>query len=621
MPITLAPGVRLFVLLALYALASVASLFFSYLLRFDFEIPTNYFEQARTVILWVLPLKLLLLAAFGQFRSLLSFFSFPDAKRLVLAMGIAALIMLGVWYLISPRYAPPRSVIVTDFLTLLFFLYGIRATFRVIREKAHQTRTIVASRKGTAIIGAGFSGAALCHEIQARRGLGMNVVAFFDDDPRKHGTQVHGINVYGAPERLPGLKEELGLQKAIIAMPSASSKRVREVFCILNQHGLENDILPSMSEILEKRVTVSRLRQVELQDLLGRKQVHLETDAIRETLQGSTVMITGGGGSIGTELCRQVAANFPALLVVIERSEFAAFQIEQELRSQFPELALDVQVADVRDEARLRGVLDSRRPSIVFHAAAHKHVPMMERQGAEAIMNNTLATAKLARWCADAGTSLFLLISTDKAINPTSLMGASKRLAELGLQALQQEFAGRIRFAAVRFGNVLGSSGSVIPIFKKQIAEGGPVTVTHPEVTRYFMTVHEAAGLVIQSATLCEGGEIFVLDMGEQMKVSDMARQMIALSGLRPGEDIEIRYIGLRPGEKLFEELWHNGERLEQTRHPKIRALVSAPPSSTLLKAQFQEIEGNLPRMHEAELKAWIQLFVPEYGPSPSQSL
>ena len=443
--------------------------------------------------------------------------------------------MLSVWYLISPRYAPPRSVIVTDFLTSLFCLYGIRATFRVIREKAHQTRTIAAGSKRTAIIGAGFSGAALSHEIQTRRGLGMNVVAFFDDDTRKHGTQIHGINVYGSPERLPGLKDELGLQKAIIAMPSASAKRVREVFCILNQQGLENDILPSMSEILEKRVTVSRLRQVELQDLLGRRPVHLETDAIREMLAGSIVMITGGGGSIGSELCRQVAANFPALLVVIERSELAAFQIEQELRSQFPELTLDVQVADIRDEARIRDILGKHHPSVVFHAAAHKHVPMMERQGAEAIMNNSLATAKLARWCAEMQCSLFLLISTDKAINPTSLMGASKRLAELSLQVLQQEFAGRMRFAAVRFGNVLGSSGSVIPIFKKQIAEGGPVTVTHPEVTRYFMTVHEAVGLVIQSAMFCRGGEIFVLDMGEQMKISDMARQMIALSGLRPG--------------------------------------------------------------------------------------
>jgi FlaA1/EpsC-like NDP-sugar epimerase len=313
-------------------------------------------------------------------------------------------------------------------------------------------------------------------------------------------------------------------------------------------------------------------------------------------------MITGGGGSIGSELCRQVAANFPALLVVVERSEFAAFQIEQELRSQFPELSLDVQVADVRDEGRMRGVLSSRRPSFVFHAAAHKHVPMMERQGAEAIANNTLATAKLARWCAETECSLFLLISTDKAINPTSLMGASKRLAELGLQALQLEFDGRMRFAAVRVGNVLGSSGSVIPIFKKQIAEGGPVTVTHPEVTRYFMTVHEAVGLVIQSATFCQGGEIFVLDMGEQMKISDMARQMIALSGLRPGEDIEIRYIGLRPGEKLYEELWHNGERLEKTRHPKIRALVSTPPNAELLREHFDGIETKLPGLPEVEL-------------------
>jgi FlaA1/EpsC-like NDP-sugar epimerase len=311
-----------------------------------------------------------------------------------------------------------------------------------------------------------------------------------------------------------------------------------------------------------------------------------------------------------------VAANFPSQLVVVERSEFAAFQIEQELRSHFPELSLDVQVADVRDEARMRRLLSSRRPAFVFHAAAHKHVPMMERQGAEAITNNTLATAKLARWCAETECSLFLLISTDKAINPTSLMGASKRLAELGLQGLQQEFAGRMRFAAVRFGNVLGSSGSVIPIFKKQIAEGGPVTVTHPEVTRYFMTVHEAVGLVIQSATFCQGGEIFVLDMGEQMKILDMARQMITLSGLRPEEDIEIRYIGLRPGEKLYEELWHNGERLEKTSHPKIRALVSTPPNARLLKAHFEEIETSVLGMPEAELKAWIERIVPEYGPS-----
>jgi len=609
--ISLSPTWRFVVLLALYSGIMLASLVASYLLRFDFAIQEPYRHQLWIVALWVVPLKVACLALFGQFRTLLSYFSFPDAKRLVFALGVSAAGMFAIWYFVDPAYAPPRAVIVTDYVISLLALFGSRAAFRVLRENSYGS-LVPGSTKKVLIIGAGASGAALCQEIHSRRGLGMSVMAFFDDSPDKVGTQIHGITVFGPPERIPELLPELNLQKAIIAMPSASSSRIKEVIAILNSCQLDHDILPSMSQLLEGHVTVSRLRHVELEDLLGREPVRLQTDSIRDILHGAVVMVTGGGGSIGSELCRQVASNRPAKLVLVERSESAAFVIEQELRGTFPWLDLDVQVADVRDECRVRALLAAHPPGVVFHAAAHKHVPLMEQQPAEALENNAIATALFSRWCAEAGVGTFVLISTDKAINPTSVMGATKRLAELSLRAHQASGKWRTRFASVRFGNVLGSSGSVIPIFKQQIARGGPVTVTHPDVMRYFMTIPEAVGLVIQTATLARGGEIFILDMGEQMKIVDMARQLIRLSGLEPDRDIAIAFTGLRPGEKLYEELLHHRENTHGTTHPKILRLEANPEEENGLLVELEEMTP-AHRFSAGEVRKKLSQWVPEY--------
>jgi FlaA1/EpsC-like NDP-sugar epimerase len=384
---------------------------------------------------------------------------------------------------------------------------------------------------------------------------------------------------------------------------------------LLQKAHLKFETVPALDQLATGRVKVSQLRTVEIQDLLGRDPVLLETENITEILKGKVVMVTGAGGSIGSELCRQIASFTPQRLLMVEQSEVQIFQIEQELIEKGYSGIILPLVADITDEARMRYIFSRFSPSVIFHAAAHKHVSMMESQPSEAIKNNTFGTALMARLALEHNTNRFVLISTDKAINPTNVMGASKRLAEIFLQALANSNGGNTKFMAVRFGNVLGSSGSVIPIFKAQIAAGGPVKVTHPEVTRYFMTIPEAAGLVLQSASQGSGGEIFVLDMGAPVKIVDLARQLIELSGLKPDEDIEIEFVGLRPGEKLFEELSHKGENITPTNHPKIMRFVTEPQRLQEVEAVLEGLKSEL---HQAEpdlLKMLLKSAVPEYQP------
>jgi FlaA1/EpsC-like NDP-sugar epimerase len=363
-------------------------------------------------------------------------------------------------------------------------------------------------------------------------------------------------------------------------------------------------------------VQVSKIRPVQVEDLLGREQVDLKNPAVSDLLSGKVVLVTGAGGSIGAELCRQIAGYNPQRLLLVEQAEGSLFTIENELLERGYQHAIVPLVADITDVERMRSILTRYRPEIIFHAAAHKHVYMMERQAGEAVKNNTTGTRQLAELAAELGVAAFALISTDKAINPTSAMGVSKRLAEKHVQALQRRAGNKTVFSAVRFGNVLGSSGSVVPIFKQQIAVGGPVTVTHPDVTRYFMTIPEAVGLVLQATVLAQGGELFVLDMGKPVKIVDLARQLIELSGLRPDEDIEIKFTGLKPGEKLFEELQHGSELLKQTAHPRIQLLASesAPPVDWIRRC-IGEVEEPAGRLEPAELKRRIKALVPEYQP------
>jgi FlaA1/EpsC-like NDP-sugar epimerase len=514
------------------------------------------------------------------------------------------------------RPAPPRGVIMADFVLSLAFLTMIRLGFRMYRER-FLTKSSKSHRRArrVGIIGAGDVGASLAKELMTRRSLGLTPVVFFDDDRAKWHSRVHDVPVVGAPEALLEADLNLELEEVIIAMPSAPAKRIAEVVKILQRSHLRFETVPSIDQLATGQVKVSQLRNVEIQDLLGRAPVKLDSENIRQVLTNRVVAVTGAGGSIGGELCRQIAAFNPTRLLLIEQSEVQMFQIEQELVERgFGGIILPL-VADILDDARMRFIMERFKPNVMFHAAAHKHVPMMESQPSEAIKNNTFGTAHLCDLALEYGVERFVLISTDKAINPTNVMGASKRLAEIYLQALHAANSSKTKFMAVRFGNVLGSSGSVIPVFKKQIAAGGPVKVTHPDVTRYFMTIPEAAGLVLQSGAQGSGGEIFVLDMGQPVKIIDLARSLIELSGLKPGEDIDIEFVGLRPGEKLFEELSHQGENITSTHHPKIMRFVSQPLALPKVKLIFENLSNEIHRAESAQLKLLLQEAVPEYKP------
>jgi len=510
----------------------------------------------------------------------------------------------------------PRGVLVSDMVISFLGLSAFRAALRAYREKlAIQPGgpSPSARRHRTAIVGAGASGAALLRDIHGRQGLGLEVVCFLDDDRSKIGSTLHGTRVLGPLRRLAVVARELDLHKIIIAMPSAKPAVIKQIVEQANAAGLDHDILPSVAQLLHRQVTVSHLRRVDPEDLLGREAVALDHAGIAALLKDRTVMVTGAGGSIGSELCRQIAGQTPRRLVMVERAEPALFSIEQELAKSHPYVELVSSAVSVCDEGGMEELFVRHRPAIVFHAAAHKHVPLMEHQPAEALRNNAGGTEIVARLAARHNAEKFVLVSTDKAVNPTNVMGATKRLAEMIVEEYQVEQGAHCAFAAVRFGNVLGSSGSVVPTFRRQIAEGGPVTVTHPEVTRFFMSIPEAVGLILQSACQARGGEIFVLDMGDPVKIVDLARQMIELSGFKPEEDIAITYIGLRPGEKLYEEPIHEMENVEPTSHPKVRRLANGRGHDQGgLLAEFAAFRRATP--HDADrIKAWLAAKIPEY--------
>lgn len=604
-------------LLVFYAAGLAAAFHTAYEIRWDFDTPADFAAQ-RGVLVWtIVGYKLLLLHSFGQFRSMLSYFSLADFSAIVASMSAASGIMLGLWYFAEPAAAPPRGVILADFVFSIGLLAAFRLSLRMMRSRViDQTRGGRVFERRIGILGAGDVGAALAKDLLSRRGAGLRPVVFLDDHPGKIGRSLHGLAVRGPIGDLAAVAKETQLNEAIIAMPSATPRKIKEIVDLCRNLGLKVELVPSVTQLALGEVKIDRVRPVELEDLLGRAPVNLDSDEIARLIAGRVVLVTGAGGSIGSELCRQILANKPRGLVLVEQAEIALFDVEADLAPRAKGVPVHGHIADVTDETRMTGIFAAHRPGLVFHAAAHKHVPLMERQPGEALKNNTLGTALLARLAAEHGVGRFILISTDKAINPTSAMGVSKRLAEKAIQAAQGAPGNTTVFMAVRFGNVLGSSGSVIPVFKKQIAQGGPVTVTHPEITRYFMTIPEAVGLVLQAATQGAGGEIFVLDMGAPVKIHDVARQMIELSGFRPGVDIEIEFVGLRPGEKLFEELRHSEETHEPTRHPRVLRLKNAPggdgaPSEAWLGNLRSAIGTETP----AQLRARLRALVPEYTP------
>ncbi len=600
----------------------LASLWLGYQLRFDFAVPPEVITAALWASLWVVSLKLFCLWRFRQFQVLLRYFSTSDFTTLFWALFTASLFVYGIASHLGWAYAPPRSVVVADFGFSLIGLAGLRLGFRrwfahrLAPEKAVPHRR--ARRAG--IIGAGLVGATLAQEFANRRELGLQAVAFFDDDRSKWGHRILNVPVVGAPETLLTDQLNLELEEVVIAMPSAPTRRVAEIMRTLQKLQVRFSTVPSCYELTTGQAKVTQLRAVELEDLLGREQVQLANENVRHILHDQVVMVTGAGGSIGSELCRQIAAYAPKKLLLVEQSEVQLFQIEQNLIECGFRKDIVPLLANVLDHRRIDYLFQAYAPRVVFHAAAHKHVPMTEMQPSEAVKNNALATLQLAECCLRYLVDRFVLISSDKAINPTNVMGATKRLAEICVQSLHAEYPEATRFMAVRFGNVLGSSGSVVPIFNKQIAAGGPVTVTHPDVTRYFMTIPEAVGLVLQSAALGSGGEIFTLDMGKPVKIVDLARQLISLSGFTPDKDIRIEFTGLRPGEKLFEELSYKGEHIVPTRHPKIMRLLCEPPSFAQVRSLLLDLVAKLDETNCDQLKCQLQKIVPEYQPQLRQT-
>ena len=613
---------RWLLILGAYSTILICSIWLSYQLRFDFfveRIPRQleYVPKIPLVMFWVVSLKLVVLFWFRQYRGLVSFFGTPDLYRLGKAVTVASAIIAIIRLQFSSIYIPPRGVILIDFVLSFVMLAGFRTACRVVREVLTKPAGVTGREQAyrIVIVGAGDVGAGLAKDLLNRPGLGRLPVAFVDDDPDKIGNHIHNIPVLGRVECLSDAKSKLKLEEAIIAMPHAPAKRVGEVVHVLQKLHLKFVTVPSLDQMATGKVKLSQLRPVEIQDLLRREPVEIERESIKTIIEGRSVVVTGAGGSIGSELCRQIVSFNPSRLVLLDQSEYLLFEIEQELVEVGFGGIIIPSVCNILDEKRVREVFSRYVPEVVFHAAALKHVPMMELQPSEAVKVNTLGTALLARVAIEANIARFVMISTDKAINPTNVMGATKRLAEIYLQSLSRSRNSVTKFMAVRFGNVLGSSGSVIPTFKRQIASGGPVRVTHPDVTRYFMTIPEAVGLVLQCGVLGKGSEIFVLDMGEPVKIVDLARNLIELSGLRPEEDIEIEFVGLRPGEKLFEELQHKSENVEETAHPKIMCLRSESLNFDEIKQSLDKLSEDLNSVDPGVIKTRLKTFVPEYRP------
>lgn len=609
-------NLRTLSLVLVYIIVCVFGYFMAYSMRFDFSIPERHFVDMIATVWWVVLLQVMMLFAFGQCDSLLAYFRLPDVLRLFGALFTSSLIMISMWYIYHGDGVPPRAVVLADLLFVFLAIAGIRVGLRVFSSQELEDWFGEDEFENVLIVGAGEVGANLAVELNQKSRFRLRPVAFIDDDVKKIGRYVHGILVADSVESISKVAKRYSATKVIIAFPSASVSRMRLVTQLAQEAGLQVDTVPSLADIVSGKAQMTQLRPVQLEDLLGRDPVDLNNADIRSMLKGKRVLVTGAGGSIGSELVTQIIEFEPAKLICVDQAEIAIFNLQLEILSTAPgSLETETRVLDIHDDVSLRGLFKTHEPEVIFHAAAHKHVNLMEQQPSEALRNNFFATYSLAKLARDSGVERFILISTDKAINPTSVMGASKRLGELAIQAVQRENVGDCRFMAVRFGNVLGSSGSVIPIFRRQIAQGGPITVTDPEVTRYFMTVEEAVGLVLESATQGAGGEIFVLDMGQPIKIVEVARQMIALSGLVEGEDISIEFTGLRPGEKLYEEVQHKNEWLQPTRHERVLRFMSAVPGDFDPAIEIEQLKSLCETADSNAVKQAIQKLVPEYEP------
>jgi FlaA1/EpsC-like NDP-sugar epimerase len=603
-------NLRRFLAFAHDAAAAGVAWCLAFWLRFNLDIPPDYLEAMLVRLPWEMAIYAVIFLGFGLYRGLWRFASLPDLRLILMAVSIGALAVPALFAIARVGFEVPRTAYLLTPLLLMMIMGGSRLAYRAWKEG--HLGAVFAKPGGTPVLvlGAGRAAALLLKELAPNPA--WRVVGVLDDDRRKRGAELMGAKVLGPIAEVGAIAKRFGVTQAILAMPGGShADRARALdLCARNEIAVMT--VPAIGDIVSGRVSVSALRPIELDDLLGRDPVQLDDAGLHAFIDGATILVTGAGGSIGSELCRQLARFAPARLVLFESSEYALYQIEQELRDAGVAADVAALIGDAKDVRRVKEVFQRYRPRVVFHAAAYKHVPLMEDENAlAAVENNVFSTIVLARAAREHGADKFVLVSTDKAVNPVNVMGASKRLAELVCQALQN---GHPQFVIVRFGNVLGSTGSVVPRFREQIARGGPVTVTHPEMQRYFMSIPEAAQLVLQAAMMGKGGEIYVLDMGEPVRIEALAKELIRLSGFSD-QDIRVEYTGLRAGEKLYEEPLADAERTLATPHPKLRIARARPVHSSPV---VEEIVGwlSVPRSRDAaEVREALRRWIPEYGP------
>ncbi len=624
------------IVVSAHALLFALALLFAFLLAYNFRWVTRqstqpgmwFYDLYLPLLAIALPLKLLIFYGTRQFHGSWRYVGLRDVFGVISSSLIGSFLFLSgyfaleySWYMTygqalidrwPEQYLRQSAVFALDWAATIAFVCAARIMVRFYYEELHPRYGGAVRR--VLICGAGNAGEAVLREILRAGAAQYECVGFVDDDVAQLHGRIHDVEIVGRTSQLRELCEHYGVQEVLIAMPDAGPRQIRKLVERCEGTGVLFRTMPALTDLIAGRVQVSRIREVSIADLLGRDAVQLDTELIGRELRGKRILVTGAGGSIGSEMCRQIAAFSPQRLILIEQAENNLFEVDRELRAHWPQLDVCACVADITDRLRIERIFQSERPSSVFHAAAHKHVPIMEINPGEALKNNVLGTMTVADACLAGKVSKMVMISTDKAVNPTSIMGCTKRVAEMYVQGLTG--SGVTHFVTVRFGNVLGSSGSVVPIFRQQIAAGGPVTVTHPEMTRYFMTIPEAAQLVLQAGTMGKGGEIYMLHMGEPVLITDLARDMITLSGLRPGVDIEIVFTGKRPGEKLYEELANEGENLGTTSHPKIGIWKSRPENRELVLAGIQRLISLADSGDLKKIQAELRIVVPEYDPN-----
>ena len=607
---------RIIALLIMDTMSIVIASFAAIYIRFDFQfnaIPKEYMAKFEYILPFNIGFTILFFVIWKLYKSVWRYASATEMLNIVFATCCASVAQFVLCQLTNQKM--PRSYYIIYLFLLFAMTCGIRFSYRILRI-INMKRTEIAQKKtgnNVMLIGGGAAANAILKEAETSQFVSMNIKCIIDDNPGCHGKFLRGVPIVGGREKIADAVGQYSIDEIIFAIPSASNKVRKEILDICKETGCKLRTLPGIYQLINGDVSVSKLKEVEIEDLLGRDPIQINTEEVLNSVHNKVILVTGGGGSIGSELCRQIAAHHPKQLIILDIYENSVYEIQQELLRKYPDLNQIVLIASVRNTARIEKIFETYHPDIVYHAAAHKHVPLMETSPNEAIKNNVFGTYKTAQAAAKCGVKKFVLISTDKAVNPTNIMGASKRICEMVIQMMNHTT--ETNFVAVRFGNVLGSNGSVIPLFKRQIAAGGPVTVTDPNIIRYFMTIPEAVSLVLQAGAYARGGEIFVLNMGEPVKILDLATNLIKLSGYKPGEDIEIKFTGLRPGEKMYEELLMNEEGLKETANKMIFIGKPIEFDEEEFRRQLDLLEQEAVN-EDGDIRKEVMKIVPTYHPT-----